>query len=241
MKGIRYFSALTLLLVLIALAWSPASAALDISGILEKKGPRAQEVVSRPTISRVSELSRLPVSPRQYEFLLDHPHLSIVLARICDPSLDLYSIEVRPDGSSHVNDPAGLAGEVETLYAGRNSRVYFITGHYELLKMRFHGRMVVVAEYAGASAGEGPPVKATNTSYIRIDSAVAGVVAKMIALLFPRKVDARIDRFSRAVRLVALAVHDDPAGAYRRLAASREISPDELSAFTRMFLKSSGP
>ncbi|MDA8082057.1 MAG: hypothetical protein M0024_00190 [Nitrospiraceae bacterium] len=239
MKGIRSFLALSLLLSLLASAWSPASAALDISGILEKKGPRAQEVFRRPTISRVSELPRLPVSPRQYEFLLDHPRLSVVLARLCDPSLDQYSIEVRPDGSSHVNDPAGLAGDVEPLFAGRNSRVYFITGQYELLKMKFHGRMVLAAEYSGT--GEGPPVKATTTSYIRIDSAVAGVLAKMIAFLFPQKVDARIGRFSNAVRLVALAVHDDPAGVYRRLAASREISPDELSAFTRMFLKSSRP
>ena len=112
MKAISCFRITSLLL---ALVFIPAQViiASDISGLLENKGPVAKEVITRPTISRVTELSRLPVSLRQYEFLINHPRLSMVLARIYDPSLDLYKIEVRPDGLIHVHDPVGLSGDIE--------------------------------------------------------------------------------------------------------------------------------
>jgi hypothetical protein len=44
---------------------------------------------------------------RQYEFLMDHPCLSMALARVYDPSLDLYKLVIRSDGLIHVDDPAG--------------------------------------------------------------------------------------------------------------------------------------
>jgi hypothetical protein len=95
--SLQYFRITSLLLALVFL---PAQIiiASDISDLLEKKGPRAKEVVTKPTITRVSELPRLPVSLRQGEFLIDHPRLSMVLARIYDPSLDSYKIEAGPDG-----------------------------------------------------------------------------------------------------------------------------------------------
>ncbi len=112
MKAMSYSKITSLLLAIVFIPASIISAA-DISGLLEKKGTRAKEVITKPTISRVSELPRLPVSVGQYEFLIDHPRLSMVLAHLYDPSLDLYKIEVRPDGLIHVDDPAGLAGDVE--------------------------------------------------------------------------------------------------------------------------------
>lgn len=83
---------------------------------------------------------------------MDHPRLSMVLAHFYDPSLELYKIEVRPDGLIHVDDPAGLAGDVEL------------------------------------------------------------------------------------VKRVAFAVHDDPSGAYGKLAASDEVGSEELEEFAGMFL-----
>ena len=57
-----------------------------------------------------------------------------------------------------------------------------------------------------------------------------------MAFLFPKKVDERIGRFANAVKKVAIAVHDDPAGAYGKLAASGEAGPGELKEFAGMFL-----
>ncbi len=209
----------------------------DLQSILEKKGPGAKEVVARPTITRVSELPRLPVNLRQYEFLVDHPHLSMTLAHICDPSLDSYKVEVRPNGLIHVDDPAGLAGDMELVNSIPGRRLYFATGHFDILKMRFYGRVVLVMSYSGRHREAAASVDSTTTSYIKVNSSFVGFFAKIVAFLFPQKVDERIGRFANAVRKVAIAVHDDPAGAYGKLAASGEVGRQELREFAGMFLK----
>ena len=62
---------------------------VKLSGGTNRKLNGVQEVINKPTISRVSELRRLPVTLRQYEFLIDHPRLSMLLAHIYDPSFGL--------------------------------------------------------------------------------------------------------------------------------------------------------
>jgi hypothetical protein len=235
LRDMGYFRITALLLGVI---FVPASlfGASDIAGLLEKKGPEAQKVITKPTISRVSELPGLPVSARQYEFLIDHPRLSMVLAHIYDPSLDLYKIEIRPDGLIHVDDPAGLAGDMELVNAIPGRRVYFIAGHFDILKMRFNGHMVLVMSYSECPGKAGKSVDSTTISYIKLKSVVAGFLAKLTAFLFPKKVDERIGRFAHAVKRVAIAVHRDPAGAYGRLAASGEVGPGEIQEFAGMFL-----
>jgi hypothetical protein len=228
----RYFTITSLVLGLIFI---PASifGSSDIADLLAKKGPEAQTVVTKPTLFRVSDLGRLPVSRRQYEFLIDHPRLSMVLAHSYDPSLDLYKIEVGPDGVIHVVDPAGLAGDMELVNSIPGRRVYFISGHFDVLKMRFNGHVVLVMLY---SVRSGEAVDSSTASYIRLNSVVAGLLAKVMAFLFPKKVDERIGRFAHAVKRVAFAVHNNPGEAYRRLAASGEVGPRELREFTGMFL-----
>jgi hypothetical protein len=231
------FKKLIFILALLAVASVAFSGDNELDAIIRKKGASAAEVVTRPTISRVSKLPCLPVSSRQYEFLLDRPRLSMALAHICDPSLDLYKVEVRPDGSSYVKDPKGLEGEMELVSFTPGKRVYFISGHYDLLKMRFNGRMVLMTEYSERVCAEGTAVDSKATSYVKVDSAFVGAFAKVMAFLFPKKVDARIGRFSNAVKSVAVAVHNDPADMYKRLAATGEFRPDELREYSLMFLK----
>jgi len=228
---------ITALLLAAVLVPALVFAAGDLQGLAGKKASAVNEVVTRPTISRVSVLPGLPVSSRQYEFLLDRPRLSMALAHISDPSLDLYKIEVRPDGTCHVDDPTGLAGDMELVSSSPGKRVYFISGHYDILKMRFNGRMVLDSEYSEHTCLEGVFVDSKAVSYVKVDSSFVGVFAKLMAFLFPKKVDARIGRFSNAVKGVAVAVRNDPAGMYKRLAATGEFSPDDLREYSLMFLK----
>jgi hypothetical protein len=230
-----YFRIASLLLALVFIPVSIISAS-DISGLLEKKGPRAKEVVTRPTIVRVSELPRLPVSLSQGEFLIDHPRLSMVLAHIFDPALDSYKIEVRPDGLIHVDDPAGLGGDMELVNSVPGRRVYFITGYFDILKARFHGNMVMMISYSERLRESPFSADLTTTCYIKVNNSFAGFFTKVITFLFPKKVDERIGRFANAVNRVAIVVHNDPAGTYRKLAASGEITPGELKQFADMFL-----
>ena len=235
MKAIRYFRIISLLLALVFIS-APAIIASDISCLLEKKGPGAKEVITRPTIVRESVLHSLPVSLRQAEFLIDHPRLSMVLAHIYDPSLDLYKVEARPDGLIHVNDSAGLAGDMELVNSTPGRRLYFISGHFDILNVRFNGHMVMKISYSERLSEAPALVDSTTTCYIKVNSVIAGFFTQVMAFLFPKKVDARIGRLSNAVKKVAIAVHNDPAGAYRRLAASGEAGPGELKDFAAMFL-----
>ena len=62
--------------------------------------------------------------------------------------MDFYKIDVKPDGIIYVNDPAGLAGDVELVNFIQGRRVYFISGHFDILKMRFNGHMVMMILHA---------------------------------------------------------------------------------------------
>jgi len=236
MRAISYFRFIPLL---IALVFMPSQIiyASDISGLLEKKVPRAKDVIARPTITCVSELPRLPVSLRQYEFLMDHPRLSMALARLYDPSLDLYKLVIRSDGLIHVDDPAGLAGDMELVHYVKGRRVYFVSGYFDILKMRFNGHMVMNILYGERPGDAHASIDSTTSCYIKVNNAFVGFFARLMAFLFPKEVDERVGRFANAVRKVAIAVHDDPAGAYGKLAASGEAGAGELKEFAAMFLR----
>ena len=49
--------------------------------------------------------------------------------------------------------------------------------------------------------------------------------------------DERIGLLANAAKIVAIAVHEDPVGAYRKLAASGKVGSEELEEFAGMFLK----
>jgi len=233
-KGYFRIAALSFALIILSV---PIPGAGDFLSLLERKDPRTKDVITKPTLTRVLELPRLPVNSRQYEFLLDHPHLSMVLAHIYDSSLDLYKVKVRPDGLFHIDDAAGLAGDMEIVNSIPGRRAYFIYGHFDILKIRFHGHVVLLISYAERPDEAVSSVDSAAISYVKVNSAFVGFFAKIVAFLFPRKVDERIGRFATAVRKVSIAVHDDPERAYAKLEASAEVSPQELNEFAGIFLR----
>lgn len=234
MRANRCFIAITLGL---ALACIPTGVfgAEDISSLLETKVPGAKGIITKPSIFRESTLARLPISPRQVEFLIDHPHLSLALAHLYAPFLDNYSVEVRPDHVIHIDDPGKLAGDAELIDAHSGRRVYLIAGYFNIFKMRFDGHMILMTVHSERRENEAVSVNATTTAYIKIDSAFAAAFARLADYLFPKKVDERIERFLRAAESISIAVHKDPAAAYRKLLSAGEVSAEELQEFGRMF------
>jgi hypothetical protein len=234
MKANRYLQIITLGIALICIPVG-AFGAEDISSLLETKGPAAKGIVTKPSIFRESKLPRLPVSPKQIEFLIDNPHVALVLAHLYAPFLDDYSAEVRPDHVVHIEDPGTLAGDAELIDARPGRRVYLIAGYYDILKMRFNGDIVLVTLYSEQHEDAAVSVDATVTAYIKINSAFAGALARLANFLFPQKVDGRIERLVHAAENIAVAVRKDPKDAYRKLKASGEISAEELEEFGRTF------
>jgi len=209
----------------------------EFKALVLKKGPDALEVVRDPTLYRVAELDGLPCSAADFEFLLDRPRTSMVLARVLDPGLDEYEIKARPDGGRHVDDRGRLVGDMELVEASPGRRVYYISGAWRFIfGITFRGRMVLVPEYEEHTLDGEMVVDSRVRGYMKIDNALIGFMAKVVAYVFPGKVDARIRRFSGAVRRVAEAVHDDPAGMYTRLIASGKVPPEETGEYRARFL-----
>ena len=209
----------------------------EFDTLIAKKGPKVKEVLYKPTLYRVAELPGLPVGRDAYEFLLDRPNLSLALARLVDGRMDKYKVEVRPDGSARVHDRDVLVGDMDVVSRTPSQRIYYISGYWDfMLGIRFNGRMVLVSDYTERPGSGGRQVDSRTRGYIRVDNALVGIIARMIVYIFPGKVDARIARFAGAVRKVAEAVHGDPAGVYRKLAAAGEVPQSDLREYREFFL-----
>jgi len=205
--------------------------------LVKKIGPAVREVIDRPTLYRVTELKGLPCTKETFEFLIDRPRVSMALARMLDPTLDDYRIGTRPDGSYHVDDNGKLVGDMEVVTKEPGRRVYYISGYWKfILGIRFSGRMVLVPEYSETVVDGVKTVDARARGYMKIDSVVAGAMARLAMFLFPGKVDSRMARFASAVRTVAASVDGDPEGVYRKLARVKGVSPEELDEFKRTFV-----
>ncbi len=212
----------------------------EFDRLVERKGHEVLEVIEEPTLYRVAEMEGLPCGADTFSFLLDRPRISMALARALDPTLDEYEIEPRPDGGWHVDDSGRLVGDMELIEAAPGRRVYYISGHWRFVfGITFKGRMVLVPEYEEATSGDGLDrvVNARARGYMKIDNTLAGFMAKLVAFIFPGKVDARIGRFAGSVRKVAEAVRDDPAGMYEKLLETGKVPPGEASEYRAMFLK----
>jgi hypothetical protein len=234
MKANRYFMIMTLCL---ALACIPAGVfgAEDIACILEKKGPEVEGLITNPSIFRESKLPHLPISQKQIEFLINNPHVALALAHLYSPFLDNYIVKVISDHKIHIDDPGILAGDAELIDACPGKRVYLIAGYFDIFSMRFNGHMLLVTGYSEQRQNTAVSVDATTTAYIKIDSTFARAFAWLVDVLFPKKVDEKIDRLLRAAETIAVAVHKDPKGAYRKLSASGELSAAELREFSQTF------
>ena len=234
MKANRNFLIVTLGLALVCI---PAGVfgTEDISSLLETKRPAAKGIVAKPSIFRETKLPNLPINPRQIEFLIDNPHVALALAHLYAPFLDKYRVNVLPDHVVHIEDPGTLAGDAELIDVRPGRRVYLIAGYYDVFNMRFNGDVVLVTMYTEQRADAAVSVDATTIAYFKIKSGFAGAFARLADYLFPKKVDERIERFVRAAESIAVAVHKDPAEAYRKLKASGEVSPEELEEFGRTF------
>lgn len=234
--------AIILLALTLFLTGTVAADTGEFEQLIKKKGPAAREVLEKPTLYRVAKIDGLPCTADGFEFLLDRPRLSVALARKLDPGLDEYRIEVRPDGSYHLDDGGPLAGDMEIISRQPGKRVYYLSGGWKFIwGIRFNGRMVLVPEYhenkTGAGKGVCRSVNATARGYMKIDSSLVGTVARLMAKLFPGKVDARIARFSGSVRKVAIAISEDPVKVYRVLRETKGVPPEEVEEYRKVFIR----
>jgi hypothetical protein len=130
-----------------------------------------------------------------------------------------------------------LAGYAELIDARPGRRVYLTTGYFDIFKMRFNGQMVLMTVYSEQVEGAAVSAESTTTAYIKVNSAIARIFARLADFLFPHKVDERMGRLLSAAQTDAVAIHTDPSDAYKKLSVSNEVSAEELQDFEEMILR----
>lgn len=206
--------------------------------LIEKKGAPARELFNDPTLYRKTRLRELPCSSQDFDFLLDRPRTSIALAGKLHKSLDRYEVEARGPGSLHIEDSKSLVGDMELFSHTPGERLYYVTGYWKLMPgIMLKGRMALLVDYEERLDGDGKALDARARGYMMVDNTPAGLAFKLFVGLFPKKLDARIERFATAVRKVVVAVHDDPEAALARIEGSPLVPEEEVREFRERFVR----
>lgn len=233
-------SILTALAALLFLSLSPSGSTYaldpDFDALARQKGVSALELLTKPTLYRETELNSMPTSEDDFEFLLDRPRTSVALAGAFHKSLDKYTIALTKPGIYHIDDGGRLVGDMELVLNRPGERMYYISGYWTIiLGVKLRGRMALVVQEKERDSVKGKALDVKAKGYMLVDNSVAGAAFKLAAYLFPKKVDARIDRFATAVKKVVYAVHDDPDDASKRLEQARMVPPEEAREFRARF------
>jgi len=204
--------------------------------LIKKEGAPVRELLNKPTFYREAEIKGLPCSVSDFEFLLDRPSTSVALAGRVHKSLDHYQIEEKRPGVFHVEDAPELSGDLEVLTNRAGEKVYYLVGYWKpVLGMKLRGRLALVLDYNEKGSGSGKAVDAKARGYILIENAVVSAAFRAVAYMFPKKIDARIDRFATAVSKVICAVHDDPESACKWVDSAPHVSRHEAREFRERF------
>ena len=207
----------------------------DFEALVREKGEAARTLILHPTLDRVAKIDGLPCTASDFEFLLDRPRASVALAGRLHKSLDRYDIQVTGPGLYHIDDQKELVGDMEVISMGHGKRLYYLTGYWKLvLGVKLRGSMALVVEYADRAPGQ-KMTDAKARGYMLVDSSVAGAALKLLVNLFPKKVDARINRFATSVVKVVEGLHDDPSGTLTRLEKSPRVPAEEVREFRERF------
>jgi len=205
--------------------------------LIEIKGEPAAELFDDPTLYRETALSDLPGTIDDFDFLLDRPRTSMALAGKLHKSLDRYEVSPLGKGGLHIDDSKSLVGDLELFSHTPGERLYYVTGYWRLMPgITLKGRMALLVDYTEKLTEDGPALDARARGYMMVDNTFAGVAFKVFVGLFPKKVDARIERFATAVRKVVVAVHDEPGPALERLEGSPLVPEDEVTQFRERFV-----
>jgi len=210
----------------------------EFDAIIEDKGASAKELLENPTIYRTVELKGLPCGMADFDFLLDRPRTAVTLAGRIHKSLDKYTIDMTKPGIYHMESEKEIVVDLEVIAKQPGKRVYYISGYWKfLMGIKLHGRMALVVEYKETDDGKGRMLDGKARGYMDVDSSVAGAAFKAAAYLFPKKVDARLNRFGVAIKKVVEGIHDDPEAMARLLETNSRVPPEEVNEFKARFLK----
>jgi hypothetical protein len=199
-----------------------------------------REVVGGAAVTRevrdITFRSHKPV----FDFLLDHPDFAADVARV----LREGKYRVRRVGSMYeADDGRGVRGLMKPLLAEDGRRLFYLEGRYDPpLLPALSGRVVILLDTEHLDGPDGVTYCAMRfAGYLKLDSAVADVLARAVQLFSEDQMDRRVRRFFGHVARVSRRAYDDPEGLAAFLAGRPELPPDRVAEFRELLLASVAP
>lgn len=189
-----------------------------------------QNIAEDYTVFRQVAPTPFEGTQEQYDFLMDHLHITAAIIR----ALDLGTQVVEPLGQGRVkgDDGDGLTGDLTLVYQDAQKRVFFGRGRFEgFLFFRVAGRAVIVAE----QVPEGPGRRTLHLAlYVKLDNPFLDVTTHLFSPFFGASLERRISQFLIATATVSRLVREDPLGVLKKVGPA--LRPEEREAYARLFL-----
>jgi hypothetical protein len=225
-----------LIVLLLASGGAHARAVLTVIG-LPVTDTATRTVIEEYTLARQLKPVRIDGTLRITDWLMDRPILAAALARHLHPPLERYHVTEAEGGQYLVDDMGSLRGSVRLVARAPERRIYLVEGSFRSLAhiVKLSGSMVFALQYRERwHEGEGY-VEMDPQLYLRIDSAVAHGVLKVLAPLLHGTIDRRVAGLTAATQAVSERLTRDPQGLYREMQTWPDIRPGDLDAYRLAF------
>ncbi len=195
---------------------------------------RVASVVNDYTTHRTVPAIQTPIQKPVYDFLLDHPVLTAVLAR--NLALGGYRIaRIGPD-TFHGDDGQGAEGVFTLLYRDTMRRVYHVQGSHRgrLFPLLTGEAIVMLHDHARTGAEGQASVETRMTVYSRIENPVLAMLVKVLQPILRRVVSDKLTNAFLVVHRLGEVIAGDPELVTRLVEATPELDPAEVAALKGM-------
>jgi hypothetical protein len=224
------------LTLLVLAGGAQARALLTVIG-LPVSDPAARAVIEEYTLARQLKPVRFVGTLRTADWLMDRPVLATALARHLHPSLERYHVTEAEDGRFLIDDMGSVRGSFRLVVRAPERRMYFVEGSFRSLAdlLKLSGSMVFTLHYRERWEDGEAQVEVEPQLYLRIDSALAHGVLKVLAPLLNGTIDRRVASLTEASQAVGERISRDPQGLYREMQSWPEVRPADLDAYRQTF------
>jgi hypothetical protein len=228
--------ALSLVGLVLACGGADARGVLMVIG-LPVTDPATRAVIEEFTLARQLKPVRIVGTLRTTDWLMDRPILAATLARHLHPSLERYHVTEVEGGQYTVDDMGSLRGSVRLVTRAPERRIYLVEGTFHSLAhiLKLSGSMVFTLQYRERWQEGESRVEVDPQLYLRIDSAVAHGVLKVLAPLLHGTIDRRVASLTAATQAVSERLARDPQGLYREMQTWPDMRPGDLDAYRLAF------
>ena len=194
-----------------------------------------RDVVMQPLVAKQVNGIAYRSRPEIFRYLLDHPDFAATMARVI--KIGKYRVTPVP-GGYEADDGRGVHGVLRPVYADARRRVYYLAGRYDppvLPTMTGRAVLVLDSSHVGSPDG-GSRAEVTVVGFLKVDSVLVRIVARVLREFTQATVDRKVRRFFRHVEKLSVRAYDDPAGLAQEIQGHPDLSPGQVAEFRRLLL-----